>query len=195
MSDLNATQGADGATNGAAGAPADAAPSSSEPAFPTDAGGAPVGELVATGATAAAGASADSSSPGAGAMPSSAPAAATSTPPADGDAGAAARAPSTDGAAADAGAALEADAANLLGEAINDAPVAAVAAVVATIPLMVRVEQLALRAFESGATGEHNLMAWLHQHMDALLRAIAGAPGLPLTDDAKALIAELKALL
>ncbi|CAK0074771.1 Uncharacterised protein [Burkholderia pseudomallei] len=38
-------------------------------------------------------------------------------------------------------------------------------------------------------------MAWLHQYIDALKRAIAGAPGLPLSDDAKALVDELKGLL
>ncbi|KVQ87342.1 hypothetical protein WK09_20095 [Burkholderia ubonensis] len=130
MSDLNATQGADGAVNAAGGATTDAAPSSTEPAFPTDAG-----------------------------------------------------------------AVLEADAAKLLGDATNDAPVAAVAAVVAAIPLIVRVEKLARRAFDSGQTDEHNLMAWLHQHIDAMKRAIAGAPSLPLSDDAKALVDELKGLL
>ncbi|CPG02869.1 Uncharacterised protein [Burkholderia pseudomallei] len=43
MSDLNAMQGADGVTNAGVGATADAAPSSTELAFPTDAGAAPVG--------------------------------------------------------------------------------------------------------------------------------------------------------
>ncbi|AOJ62480.1 hypothetical protein WJ32_08425 [Burkholderia ubonensis] len=62
-------------------------------------------------------------------------------------------------------------------------------------PLIVRVEQLARRAFDAGQTDEHNLMAWLYQHIDALKRAIAGAPGLPLSDEAKALLAELAELL
>ncbi|WP_143282390.1 hypothetical protein [Burkholderia pseudomallei] len=68
-------------------------------------------------------------------------------------------------------------------------------ATVVAVPLLPRVEQLGRRAFESGQTDEHNLMAWLYQHIDALKRAIAGAPGLPLSDEAKALIAEIGGLL
>ncbi|KVV12401.1 hypothetical protein [Burkholderia ubonensis] len=174
MSDLNATQGADGAVNAAGGATTDAAPSSTEPAFQTDAGGAPSGE---SGSGAPAG-SADAGSTLSGT---------TGNAPTVGTTGAAA--------GGDTGGALEADAAKLLGDAINDAPVAAVAAVVAAIPLIVRVEQLARRAFDAGQTDEHNLMAWLYQHIDAMKRAIAGAPSLPLSDDAKALVDELKGLL
>ncbi|MDN7456584.1 hypothetical protein [Burkholderia cenocepacia] len=175
MSDLNATQGADGATNGAAGATADGAPSSSEPSFPTDAGGAPVGEL-------------GSAAPVVVADAGSTQSAATASAPTDGTTGAAAGA---DGVAA----ALEGDAARLLADAINNAPAAAEAAAVAFMPMMVRVEQLARRAFESGNTDEHNLMAWLYQHVEALHRAIVGAPGLPLSDEGKALVDELKGLL
>lgn len=68
-------------------------------------------------------------------------------------------------------------------------------ATVVAVPLLPRVEQLGRRAFESGQTDEHNLMAWLYQHIDALKRAIAGAPGLPLSDEANALIAEIGGLL
>ncbi|WP_152900945.1 hypothetical protein [Burkholderia cenocepacia] len=175
MSDLDATQGADGATSGAAGATADAAPSSSEPAFPTDAGGAPVGEL-------------GSAAPAGPADAGSTQSAAIASAPTDGTTGAAAGA---DGAAA----ALEGAAAEVLADAVNNAPPAVEAAAVAFVPMMVRVEQLARRAFESGNTDEHNLMAWLYQHVEALHRAIVGAPGLPLSDDAKALIDELKGLL
>ncbi|ONC38513.1 hypothetical protein AQ916_07110 [Burkholderia pseudomallei] len=175
MSDLNATQGADGATNASDGATADAAPSSSEPAFPTDAGGAPVGEL-------------GSAAPAGPADVGSTQSATIANAPTDGTTGAAAGA---DGAAA----ALEGDAITLLADAVNNAPPAVEAAAVAFVPLMVRVEQLGRRAFESGATDEHNLMAWLYQHVEALHRAIAGAPSLPLSDDAKALVDDLKGLL
>ncbi|MBY4799907.1 hypothetical protein K6W78_07810 [Burkholderia cepacia] len=173
MSDLNATQGADGATNGAAGATADTAPASTEPLMPTDAGGAPVGEL-GSGAPAG-GAAADSTQSGASA-----------NAPTDGTTGAAA--------GGDAGAALE-GAADLVADAINNAPPGAEAAVLTFIPMMVRIEQLGRRAFDAGQTDEHNLMAWLYQHVEALHRALVGAPGLPLSDDAKALVAELKGLL
>lgn len=166
MSDLNATQGADGATNAGNGA-TNNAPAVAASGESAGSPGAPHGAADSGSATAAA--SAD--------IPLST--------------GTQSQSVGDDGA----GAALEADAAKLLGDAINDAPVAAVAAVVAAIPLIVRVEQLARRAFESGATDEHNLMAWLYQHADALKRAIAGASALPLSDDAKALVDELKGLL
>ncbi|CAM8755307.1 hypothetical protein NCF_04344 [Burkholderia pseudomallei] len=175
MSDLNATQGADGATNAGVGATADAAPSSSEPAFPTDAGGAPVGEL-------------GSAAPAGPADAGSTQSAATASAPTDGTTGAAVGADC-------AAATLEGAAAAVLADAINNAPPPGEAAAVAFVPLMVRVEQLGRRAFESGQTDEHNLMAWLYQHIDALKRAIAGAPGLPLSDDGKALVDELKGLL
>ncbi|HHT8992777.1 TPA: hypothetical protein ACT5B2_003822 [Burkholderia cenocepacia] len=175
MSDLNATQGADGATNGAAGATADGAPSSSEPSFPTDAGGAPVGEL-------------GSAAPVVGADAGSTQSAATASAPTDGTTGAAAGA---DGAAA----VLEGAAATVLADAINNAPPAAEAAVLTFIPMMVRIEQLGRRAFDAGQTDEHNLMAWLYQHVEALHRALVGAPALPLSDEAKKLVDELKGLL
>ncbi|WP_175683850.1 hypothetical protein [Burkholderia cenocepacia] len=175
MSDLDATQGADGATNVGVGATADAAPASTEPLMPTAAGGAPVGEL-------------GSAAPVVGADAGSTQSAATASAPTDGTTGAAAGA---DGAAA----ALEGVAATVLDDAINNAPPAVEAAAVAFVPMMVRVEQLARRAFESSNTDEYNLMAWLHQHVEALHRAIVGAPGLPLSDDAKALVDELKGLL
>lgn len=175
MSDLDATQGADGATNAAVGATSDAAPASTEPLMPTDAGGAPVGEF-------------GSAAPVAGADAGSTQSAATASAPTDGTTGAAAGA---DGAAA----ALEGAAADVLADAINNAPPAVEAAAVAFVPMMVRIEQLGRRAFDAGQTDEHNLMAWLYQHVEALHRALVGAPGLPLSDEAKALIAELNGLL
>ncbi len=125
MSDQDATQGADGATNGVESAPApaetvthDAAPSSTEPLA---AGGAPEGELIASG----------------------------------------------------------------------EVTLSAENAVAAAGPLLARIEQLARAAFDAGQTEEHNLMAWLHLHLSAVQRAFVGAPQLPLSDDAKALIAEI----
>lgn len=178
MSDLDATQGADGATNAGVGATADAALASTEPTSPTDAGAAPVGEF-GSAAPAAADAGWTQS-------------AATASALTDGTTGAAAGA---DGAPA-LNEPLSTDAVPA-GEQIASGEVTLLAdtATVVAVPLLPRVEQLGRRAFESGQTDEHNLMAWLHQHIDALKRAIAGAPGLPLSDDAKALVDELKGLL
>ncbi|MGV4653129.1 hypothetical protein [Burkholderia pseudomallei] len=178
MSDLDATQGADGVTNAGGGVTADAAPSSTELAFPTDAGAAPVGEF---GSAAPAEADAGSTQ-----------SAVTASALTDGTTGAAA---SADGAPA-LNEPLSTDAVPA-GEQIASGEVTLLAdtATVVAVPLLPRVEQLGRRAFESGQTDEHNLMAWLYQHIDALKRAIAGAPGLPLSDDAKALVDELKGLL
>ncbi|VBD34734.1 hypothetical protein [Burkholderia pseudomallei] len=178
MSDLDATQGADGATNAGVGATADAALASTEPTSPTDAGAAPVGEF---GSAAPAPAAAD-----AGWTQSAA------TALTDGTTGAAAGA---DGAPA-LNELLSTDAVPA-GEQIASGEVTLLAdtATVVAVPLLPRVEQLGRRAFDAGQTDEHNLMAWLHQHIDALKRAIAGAPNLPLSDDAKALVDELKGLL
>lgn len=62
-------------------------------------------------------------------------------------------------------------------------------------PLLVRVEAAARRAFDSGATDEHNLMAWIHSHLSGAQQIVAGADKLSLTDEAKAIVAEVKALL
>ncbi|KVG33859.1 hypothetical protein [Burkholderia diffusa] len=166
MSDLNATQGADGATNAGVGA-TDSAPAVAAVGEAVGSPAAPLGAADTGSATAAA--SAD--------IPLST--------------GTQSQSEAVDGAAA----ALEGAAAAVLADAINNAPPAVEAAAVAFVPLIVRVEQLARRAFDSGQTDEHNLMAWLHQHIDAMKRAIAGAPSLPLSDDAKALVDELKGLL
>lgn len=62
--------------------------------------------------------------------------------------------------------------------------------------LLGKIESLALAAFNSGRTEEHNLMAWLHTHLTGARAASAGADGLEgLTDEAKAILAELKSLL
>jgi hypothetical protein len=63
-------------------------------------------------------------------------------------------------------------------------------------PLTQRVEAAALRAYQSGNTSEHNLMAWLHTHLTGAKAAAAGADKLEgLTPEAQSILADLKNLL
>ncbi|MCA8277867.1 hypothetical protein LGN17_35915 [Burkholderia sp. AU30280] len=174
MSDLNATQGADGATNAGDGT--------------TDIGLTPAASGIPEAATLGEPVGSPGAPPGAADSGSETAAASADTPLSTGTQS---QSSGGDGMLA----ALEDGAGELVADAVNNAPPAVEAAAVTFVPMMVRVEQLARRAFDAGATDEHNLMAWLYQHVEALHRAIVGAPGLPLSDDAKALIAELKGLL
>ncbi|WP_207000717.1 hypothetical protein [Trinickia mobilis] len=70
------------------------------------------------------------------------------------------------------------------------------ATVTEPLSLLKRVEAAALRAYQSSNTAEHNLMAWLHTHLTGANAAAAGAGALEgLTDEAKAILADLKNLL
>lgn len=61
--------------------------------------------------------------------------------------------------------------------------------------LLPRVEAAARRAFDANETAEYNLMAWMHSHLQGLAKLAEGAPELGLSDDARAIVTEIKELL
>lgn len=74
-------------------------------------------------------------------------------------------------------------------------PAAAAANGSAGASLLAKVEALSLAAFNSGRTQEHNLMAWLHSHLTGAQKIVQGSDELELSDDARAVVAQVKALL
>jgi hypothetical protein len=61
--------------------------------------------------------------------------------------------------------------------------------------LVAKVESLALAAFNAGRTEEHNLMAWLHTHLTGAQKIAQGADQLNLSDEGRAAVEKVKALL
>jgi hypothetical protein len=82
---------------------------------------------------------------------------------------------------ADVGLALKDDAATMA-EAVKES-------------LIARAEDLAKRAFDTGLTEEHNVMAWIHSHLTGARAIVQGAEQLSLSAEAKAVLAEIKSLL
>lgn len=68
---------------------------------------------------------------------------------------------------------------------VGDAPV---------LSLLQQVEAAALRAYQIGATEEHNLMAWLRTHLSGALAAVSGAEELALSPEGQAIVAAIKAI-